>query len=87
MIADQVREDERGHAMAIMGMTIAMSFAAAMIIGPIIAGIYSVSTLFFMTGALALIALIILFTAVPEPPHIEHHYSEDEAKIKEVFRR
>jgi MFS family permease len=86
MIADQVREDERSHAMAIMGMTIAMSFAAAMIIGPIISGLYSVSTLFFLTGALALIALVILFTAVPEPPHIEHHYSEEEAKIKEVFR-
>jgi MFS family permease len=86
MIADQVREDERSHAMAIMGMTIAMSFAAAMIIGPIIAGIYDVSTLFYMTGALALIALVILFTAVPEPPHIEHHYSEEEAKIGGVFK-
>ena len=28
MIADHVREDERAHAMAVMGMTIAMSFAA-----------------------------------------------------------
>ncbi len=69
-----------------MGMTIAMSFAAAMIIGPVIAGIYSVSSLFFLTGALALVALVILFTAVPEPPHIEHHYSEEEAKIGAVFK-
>jgi predicted MFS family arabinose efflux permease len=86
MIADQVREDERAHAMAIMGMVIAMSFAAAMIIGPIIAGIFSVSALFWLTAALALTALLILFTAVPEPPHIEHHYSEEEAKVKEVFK-
>jgi len=38
MIADHVREDQRAHAMAVMGMTIAMSFAAAMIIGPIVGG-------------------------------------------------
>jgi len=86
MIADQVREDERAHSMAIMGMVIAMSFAAAMILGPIIAGAFSVSALFWLTGALALTALVILFTAVPEPPHIEHHYSEEEAHIKEVFK-
>ena len=86
MIADQVREDERAHSMAIMGMVIAMSFAAAMIFGPVIAGVWSVSALFWLTGALALTALLILFTAVPEPPHIEHHYSEEEAKLKEVFK-
>jgi len=86
MIADQVREDERAHSMAVMGMVIAMSFAAAMIIGPIVAGKYEVSTLFWMTGALALSALVILFTAVPEPPQIVHHYTEEEAKIKEVFK-
>ena len=86
MIADQVREDERAHAMAIMGMVIAMSFAAAMIIGPTIAGIWSVSALFWLTAALALFALVILFTAVPEPPKIVHHYSEEEAKVKEVFK-
>ena len=86
MIADQVREDERAHSMAVMGMVIATSFAAAMIIGPVIAGMYSVSTLFYLTGALAISALVILFTAVPEPPKIVHHYSEEEAKIKEVFK-
>ncbi len=86
MIADQVREDERAHAMAIMGMVIALSFAAAMIIGPMIAGIWSVSTLFWLTAVLALSALVILFTSVPEPPKIVHHYSEEEAKIKEVFK-
>ncbi len=86
MIADHVREDERAHAMAVMGMTIAMSFAAAMIIGPLVAGAYSVSALFWMTAALSIIALAILFTAVPEPPKIVHHYSEEEAKIKHVFK-
>ena len=86
MIADQVREDERAHAMAVMGMTIAMSFAAAMIIGPVVAGYFSVSSLFWLTAILSITALVILFTAVPEPPVIVHHYSEEEAKIKHVFK-
>ncbi len=86
MIADHVREDQRAHAMAVMGMTIAMSFAAAMIIGPIVGGFYSVSALFWLTAVLAVAALAILFTAVPEPPSIVHSYSEEEAKIKHVFR-
>ncbi len=86
MIADYVKEDERAHAMAVMGMVIAMSFAAAMIIGPIVGGIYSVKALFWLTAILALLALAILFTAVPEPPKIVHHYSEEEAKIKHVFK-
>ncbi len=86
MIADHVREDQRAHAMAVMGMTIAMSFAAAMIIGPIVGGFYSVSALFWLTAILALAALAILFTAVPEPPTIVHSYSEEEAKIKHVFK-
>jgi len=86
MIADYVREDERAHAMAVMGMVIALSFATAMIIGPIIGGFYSVRALFWLTALLAVAALAILFTAVPEPPKIVHHYSEEEAKIKEVFK-
>ncbi len=86
MIADYVREDERAHAMAVMGMVIAMSFAVAMIFGPLIGGFYSVSALFWLTAVLAVIALAILFTAVPEPPTIVHSYSEEEAKIKHVFK-
>ncbi len=86
MIADYVREDERAHAMAVMGMVIALSFAVAMVFGPLIGGFYSVSALFWLTAFLALAALAILFTAVPEPPKIVHSYSEEEAKIKHVFK-
>jgi len=72
--------------MAIMGMTIAMSFAAAMLIGPMMAEAYTVSSLFVLTGVFSLLALVILFSAVPEPPHIVHHYEHTQAKIKDVFK-
>jgi predicted MFS family arabinose efflux permease len=60
--------------MAIMGGTIAMSFALAMGLGPVIGAHYGVSTLFWLTGIFALIAIVLLFTKVPTPPKIKHIY-------------
>jgi MFS family permease len=74
MIADLVEEKTRGHAMAIMGGFIAMSFAIAMALGPVIASHYGISVIFVITAILALLAIIILFAKVPTPPKIKHIY-------------
>ncbi len=86
MIADVASEEERAHAMAIMGMVIAMTFAVAMIAGPLFAGFLGVSSLFWLTAILAATALLILFSSVPEPPRIVHTYSEEKVRIKHVFQ-
>ncbi len=86
MISDLVKEETRAHAMAIMGGTIAMSFAVAMIVGPVVGGYYGVDKLFWITAVLATLAILILFTKVPNPPKIIHNYSEEESKMKEVFK-
>ncbi|MBU1667961.1 MFS transporter [bacterium] len=86
MIADLVKEEQRAHAMAIMGGVIAMSFSAAMIIAPIVGGHWGVDKLFWLTAILSILALVILFTAVPKPPKIVHSYSEEESQMKEVFK-
>ena len=86
MIADLVKEEQRAHAMAIMGGTIAMSFAAAMIIAPVVGGNWGYDKLFWLTAILSVMALGILFTAVPKPPKIVHTYSEAESKFTEVFK-
>ncbi len=86
MIADLSKEEERAHAMAIMGMVIALTFAVAMIAGPLMAGYLGVPSLFWLTATLAATALLILFTKVPEPPKIIHTYEEGSVKIKDVFR-
>jgi len=86
MIADLVKEEQRAHAMAIMGGTIAMSFAAAMIIAPIVGGTYGIDKLFWLTAALSVVAIGVLFTAVPKPPKIVHTYSEEESRMIEVFK-
>jgi len=86
MIADLVKEEQRAHAMAIMGGTIAMSFAAAMIIAPIVGGNWGIDKLFWLTAVLSVAAIAVLFTSVPKPPHIVHTYSEEESKFFEVFK-
>ena len=86
MIADLVKEEQRAHAMAIMGGVIAMSFSAAMIIAPIVGGNWGVDKLFWITAFLSVMAIGILFTSVPKPPTIVHSYSEKESKFIDVFR-
>jgi predicted MFS family arabinose efflux permease len=86
MIADLVKEEQRAHAMAIMGGVIAMSFSAAMIIAPIVGGNWGVDKLFWLTAILSIFAIAILFTAVPQPPKIVHSYSEEESKFFDVFK-
>ena len=87
MISDHVREDERAHAMAVMGMVIALAFTAAMVIGPIIGGFEGgVPNLFYLTAGIAIISIILLFTVVPEPPTITHSFAEEEAKVRDVFK-
>ncbi|EDZ63487.1 major facilitator family transporter [Sulfurimonas gotlandica GD1] len=85
MISDLVEEEVRGKAMAIMGATIAISFAIAMGLGPVIGASYGVDTLFIITGVLAILAMILLFTKVPTPPRIKHTYHEN-AKTSDILK-
>ena len=86
MISDHVREDERGHAMAIMGMVIALAFTGSMIFGPLIGSMAGVPSLFYLTAVFAALSIILLYTIVPNPPKIKHSFSEEEAKVRTVFK-
>lgn len=86
MIADLVKEEQRAHAMAIMGGTIAISFAVAMIVAPIVGGNYGIDKLFWLTAILSVMAIAILFTKVPQPPKIVHSYSQEESKMVDMFK-
>jgi len=81
MISDLVEEEVRGKAMAIMGGFIAMSFALAMALGPIVAAKFGISTIFLITALLAVVAIIVLFTKVPTPPKIKHIYHNDSKTV------
>ncbi len=85
MISDLVKEEIRAKAMAMMGGSIALSFAAAMVIGPVVGGHFGVSTLFWIAAALAIIAIGMLFTKVPTPPKIKHIYHKT-SKTSDILK-
>jgi len=85
MISDLVEEEKRGKAMAIMGASIALSFAFAMGLGPVIGAKYGVETLFIITAVLSVMAMVLLFTKVPTPPRIKHIYHE-KSKTSDILK-
>ena len=85
MISDLVAEEVRGKAMAIMGGSIAMSFALAMGLGPVIGAHYGIDTLFIITAVLSILAMLILFTKVPTPPRIKHTYHKT-SKTSDILK-
>lgn len=77
MISDMVVEEKRGKAMAFMGASIALTFAASMMLGPLIGGYFGTRWLFFLTALLSLSALIVLFVGVQNPPKITHDHDNE----------
>ena len=85
MISDLVPEESRGKAMALMGGSIALSFAIAMGLGPVLGASFGVASLFWMTAAMAIIAIVLVFVKVPTPPRI-HHIYHNKIKTKDIFK-
>ena len=74
MISDLVKEEQRPKAMALMGGSIAASFAIAMLLGPIIGAYAGIGSLFWLTALLAIVSIFILVKLVPNAPHVTHTY-------------
>ncbi|MCD5972870.1 MFS transporter [Pseudomonas quasicaspiana] len=66
LLSDLTREQHRTKAMAMIGMTIGLSFAIAMVVGPILTSAFGLSGLFLATGAMALVGIFIVALVVPK---------------------
>lgn len=75
LLADLTREEQRTKAMSTIGMSIGLSFAVAFIIGPLIAGYFGLSGLFWATSILAILALALL-KIVPQPTIILKQHND-----------
>ena len=73
LTADLTREEQRTKAMAIIGVSIGMAFALAMILGPAITSVAGMPGLFWATGALALGGIAVLLWYVPNPTGLQFH--------------
>jgi MFS family permease len=65
LAADLSREEQRPKVMATIGMFIGLSFTFAMILGPIVADAFGLSGLFWFTGFLTIIAMLLIQFMVP----------------------
>lgn len=68
--ADLTREEVRTRAMAIVGVTIGVSFAAALLLGPAIAAWRGLSGIFWVTAALGAAGIGVTLTMVPTSAHL-----------------
>ena len=76
LLADLTPDEARTKAMAVIGVTIGLSFTLAMIISPALTHRFGLAGIFYLTTVLAIMGLILLHTVIPtpkkEPFHIDN---------------
>ncbi len=67
LLSDLTSFESRTKAMAMIGMSIGVSFTGALIIGPIVAASYGLQGIFWLTAIFALLGMACLYFLVPTP--------------------
>ncbi len=67
LTADLTREENRAKGMAVIGMSIGVTFGASMVLGPMLNTLVGVPGIFALTCGLALIAMAVIRFIVPDP--------------------
>lgn len=70
LLADLTSEKNRTKAMAVLGISMGLSSALAMIVGPAIAAHYGLSGVFLASAFLAVGSIVILWGVTPRPMHM-----------------
>ncbi|MDH4273865.1 MAG: MFS transporter [Gammaproteobacteria bacterium] len=71
--ADLTREEHRTKAMAVIGASIGLSFAVALVLGPVLDGLIGVNGIFWLIAGLALASIGILWGVVPHVAEQRRH--------------
>jgi MFS family permease len=67
LLADLTPDEQRTKAMAVVGITIGLSFSLAILISPVLTKHYGLSAIFYLTAIMALSALFLLHLVIPTP--------------------
>ena len=73
LLADQTRDVVRTKAMALVGASIGLMFALALVLSPMLAAHIGLSGLFMLTSALALAGIAVVLWMVPPEPTEHRH--------------
>ncbi len=85
LLADLTRHEVRTRAMAILGGSVGASFTLALVLGPVVNGWIGVPGIFWMTGVLALLAILVTRFVVPDPT--ESRFHSDTEPVPARFRQ
>ena len=88
LTADLIREEHRVKAMAIIGMSIGVAFALAMVLGPVLNTWVGVPGIFWLTAVLAIggIAVVVLIVPNPAVSRVRRDAETVPAQITSVLR-
>ncbi|WP_228720694.1 MFS transporter [Nitrogeniibacter mangrovi] len=88
LIADLTREEHRSKSMAVIGMSIGLTFGASMVLGPALSHLIGVPGIFALTGVLALGAMAVVRFVVPDPAVSRVHADAETvpAMVTDVLR-
>ncbi|XGA80202.1 MFS transporter [Halomonas sp. CH40] len=89
LLADQTREQVRTLAMAAIGLSIGLSFALAMVLGPWLAARTGLASVFWFTALLTLVGIVVLWRWVPAAPRRLKHrdVGMDRRQLRHVITR
>lgn len=73
LVADLTQEVHRTKAMALIGLSIGVSFGVAITIGPVLAGWVGVHGIFWLIAGLSLLAIVVIRFLVPDPKQSKKH--------------
>lgn len=88
LLADLTPDQQRTKAMAVIGVTIGLSFSLAMVISPALTHYFGLAGIFYLTVFLAILGLLLLHIVIPTPKKEPFHLdSEASPKLfKQVIR-
>jgi MFS family permease len=88
LTADLTREEHRIKAMAMIGMSIGLSFAVAMVAGPVLNKWVGVPGIFWITAVLAVVGVALVVFVVPTPTatHLHHEAEAVPSQFGRVLR-
>lgn len=77
LLADLTPDEQRTKAMAVIGMTIGLSFSLAMVISPAITHHYGLPGIFYLTTGMAFLGLFLLHGVIPTPKRERFHIDSE----------
>ncbi|MFW0766097.1 MFS transporter [Trabulsiella odontotermitis] len=85
LLSDLTREQNRTKAMAFIGVSFGITFAIAMVLGPIITNALGLHALFWMIAVLALLGIALTLWVVPNSS--SHVLNRESGMVKDSFRK